>query len=983
MKEWKLDPHTSEDIIHSIADTAANYTPEWNFDLENPDIGSALAYVYADMMEDTIRQLGRVGYKNQLAFFNSLGAGLRDAAVSRGYAVLGLVQDAPDGTEVDAYTGMTADLTEEEGGAARFETREDLYVTPAYPTCLYLTDGRKDSIYQLSDNLQEQSDSITLFRRKGENLQKHEFYLAHDEVLRIQGESDIEIGLYTQKGRLLEEKILKRLADPKAAVFSYWTGEEWQEFSEVSVLSGRLMLHKTGSLAAAGRMQAGESETYVVRCRVKDIDEVGKVSVEEIMLKGKGAKLLPQYIYGASIECSQSEFFPFGERMNLYEEVYFGSEEVLTKRGAQVSLSFQMDFVQIPLENPMEEQPFEWKWVMKRSEFRPDPEYDITIEEVIWEYFNGTGWSRLFPEKEYGDIFSARFGVLNQQKTLTFICPEDIAPILVNACETCYIRARILKMNNLYKLKGKYITPVISNPLFSYHYKEMGRHPQMVGTENNLERRLFGRNRLKNANRAICILEGLSEEEKSMYLGFERPPAGSPIRMLWVMEDTLTGERGSISWEYENQRGFQEMNLADLTNQLSRTGSVTFAGRSDFRKTSHFGQEMYWIRLRDESGFYSDHNVHTLYPVLKKLWMNVVEIRHMEREETELFTLDYYEEDCSFSLLRGNIDEISVEVLEDSEEEAHWVVWEEVPALETQLGGKRVYEVDRINGVLRFGNGSHGRVPPFGKPEGIRAHYKCGGGSKGNVQEGQVNKLNQTVGFVSSVYNPIALWGGLDVESATEALKRCGAKLRHWDRAVTARDYEELAVEAARILQKVRCFGGRNDKGEKESGAVTLVVYPKNYQGDKNIFYAVQEDIFNYLGSRMDQGILNRGQFYIVEPKLVEIQVRAEITVGSFQDIFKVRRKVQERVQLFLDPVKGHFDGNGWNIGQLPNAMQLQNILKEIPEIVWISKVYLMTFINGPKGKQEVELTDISKHPYVLPTSGNVEVVVTVQPAVS
>ena len=979
MKEWKSGPNTEAEIIRHIAAVAANYTPEWNFSLENPDIGSALAYLYADMTQDTVRQLERRGLKNRLAFFNSLGAELRSASSSRGYAVFRLVQDAPCGTEVDAHTGMTAEVPEPDGGTVRFETVEDLYVTPAQPVCMYLTDGSKDGIYRLSEDLSGQDGPIVLFREKGENLQRHELYLAHDEILGIQGEADVEVSLYSRKGQLISEQYLEALTDPEIACFSYWTGEIWQEFSKVSVLQGSLLLQKGTSLPAFGRMQLGGTDTYVMRCQVKKIAGTGQVSAEEILLGSRGNDLSPQYIYGAGLECSQKEFFPFGERMNLYEEVYFGSEEALTKRGASVSLSFGLDFAEVPMETAAENVPFEWKWVMNRSEFRPDPEYDITVEEVIWEYYNGTGWSRLFPGNEYRDIFCAGPGVSNRRRTITFVCPKDMTPILVNSCETCYIRARILKINNLYKIKGKYIAPVIGRPMFAYCYGEVRKPPRMLRIENNMEQRTFSGEEFRETNQAIRLFTGLPEKEKSLYLGFHLPPVGSPVRMLWVMEDILAGQRGSISWEYEGSRGFREMNVADLTDQLARSGPVTFVGQGDFCRNSHFGRDMYWIRLRDESGFYSDHNDKLAYPVLRNLWMNAVEIRHMEREETEYFTLGYYEENCSLKLMRGNIDEVSVEVLEGSDEETHWVVWEEVPDLELQLGSSRVCQVDRNEGILHFGNGFHGRVPPFGRSEGIRIHYRCGGGIRGNVGPGKINKLSRTVGFVSSVSNPMALWGGLDAETTEEAIKRCSARLRHSDRAVTARDYEELAVEASRVLQKVRCFGGKNAEGEKEAGAVTLVIYPENRQGDQNLFYAVQEDLRKYLAPRMDQGLLKRGQFYITEPKLVEIQVRVEVTVDSFQDIFPVRRRVKERIRAFLDPVNGHFDGKGFGIGQFPDALQLQNVLKEIPEIVWISKIYFMTFVNGPKGRQEVEPESIRSHPYVLPDCGEVEVIVTVK----
>lgn len=978
-REWKWSPNIEEDIMQHIAAVAANYTLEWNFSLNHPDIGSAMAYIYADMTEDTLRQLEQLEYKNRVAFFNSLGAELHSASASKGYAVLSLVQNAPSGTEVDAHTGLTADTPEAEGGITRFETVEDLYVTPAQPVCLYLTDGYKDGIYELSDDLQNQNSSIALFGKKGENLQKHEVYLAHDEIFDIRGEAEIEIGLYAREGQLLSEGLLQALTDLENVCFSYWTGEGWQEFSEVSILQGIIYLRKEDFLPAFGRMRLGEKETYVIRCQVKDIVRTGDISAEEILLGGRGSKLPPQYIYGAGMECSLKEFFPFGERLNMYEEVYFGSEEALTKRGALISLKFNLDYVQVPLETAVEDTPIEWKWIMKRSEFRPDPEYDITIGEVIWEYYNGTGWSRLFPGSEYSDIFNAGVGAANRQKTLTFVCPQDMSPILVNSCETCYIRARILKINNLYKIKGKYIVPVMGNPLFFYDYRKVQKPPRTLCIENNGEQSTFYSGEFPKAGQAIRLFAGLPEKEKCMYLGFRLPPVGSPVRMLWVMENILTGQRGAIRWEYENSRGFREMNIEDLTDHLSHSGPVTFVGYEDFQKASHFGRELYWMRLRDEGGFYSDDNEQTIHPVLQKLWMNAVEIRHMEREVTERFTLDCYKEDCSLKLMYGNIDEILVEVSEGSEEEAHWCVWEEVPDLELQPGGSRACQVDRSVGILKFGNGSHGRVPPFGIFEGIRVHYKCGGGSRGNVESGKVNKLNRTVGFVSKVTNPMPLWGGLDAETPEESIVRCSAKLRHGDRAVTVRDYEELAMEAFRDLQKVRCFGGINGKGEKEAGAVTLVIYPRNKQGDNNLFHAVREDIRKYLAPRMDQSILERNKFYIIEPELVEVCVRAEVTVEDFQDIFMVRRKGQENIRAFLDPVNGHFGGAGWDIGQFPEAMQLQHILKEIPGIAWISPIYMMTFIKGPKGREEVEPETIRRHPFVLPYCGKAEVIVTVK----
>lgn len=971
MKDWKLDSGTKEDIIRHMKEIAANYTPEWNFNPDEPDIGSALAFVYADMMEGTIEQFNRIGYKNQLAFFNELGAELGRAVPARGYAVFDLSEDAPEGTEVDAGMGMTADLPDGEVERVQFETETDIYVTPARPSCLYLTDGRKDAIYQITQNLQSQTEPLVLFREKGENLQNHELYLAHDEVFEIFGEACLELSLYVRSGQFLEKRFLENLTDPDNAEFSYWDGQNWETFAEVSLLQEKILLRKRSTQPPFVKMELEQRETYVIRCKILDVKKAEGISVEEIRVHSHADRIKPQTIYGAAVECSQQEYFPFGQRLMPFEEVYFGSKEVLGKRGARITLSFHLDFVPIPLETNPEEETIEWKWIMKRSDFRPNPDFDISIEEVIWEYFNGNGWSRLFLGKEYSDVFGIRDGTLSRQKTISFLCPVDMAPILVNSHETCYIRARILKINNLFKTKGQYIVPVLGNTAFSYSYEEPYRQPECICLKNNLEQNVFsGQNHL---------FTGTEEEEKTLYMGFEKPPKGAPVRMLLIMENLSSMKGGSISWEYFSSKGWKEMNLADETHSLSRTGLVTFVGAEDFCRTLRFGRELYWIRLRDEGEFYGKNGEEEQYPVLKALRMNAVKIRHMEREETEFFTLEYSQEDYSFSLMHGNIDQITVEIKEGDGEEKCWRPWQEIADLKAAPAGNRVFQADRAAGMVSFGNGSYGKIPPFGREEGIRVHYKCGGGNLANVGPGQVSRLNQTVGFVTGVGNPEGLYGGLDAETPKEALQRFSAKLRHWDRAVTARDYEELALEAARVLKKVRCFGGRNEQGEKEAGAVTLVVLPEQDQMSQSQITSVQETIYQYLSSRIDPGIIERKQFYVIGPKLVEVKVMAEVVVGSFQDIFLVRRNVQKRIEMFLDPMKGHFDGSGWEIGQFPNAMQIQNAIKEVSEVIQIRKVYLVTFINGQKGRQEVNPDVICRHPYILPISGIHEILVNVQ----
>ena len=66
-------------------------------------------------------------------------------------------------------------------------------------------------------------------------------------------------------------------------------------------------------------------------------------------------------------------------------------------------MSFLMDFTKIPL-NLTDKMEIDWRLIMPRSAVRVDPEYDISITKVLWEYFNGTGWVRLFDDNRYDEV---------------------------------------------------------------------------------------------------------------------------------------------------------------------------------------------------------------------------------------------------------------------------------------------------------------------------------------------------------------------------------------------------------------------------------------------------------------------------------------------------------------------------------------------------------------------------------------------------
>lgn len=84
-----------------------------------------------------------------------------------------------------------------------------------------------------------------------------------------------------------------------------------------------------------------------------------------------------------------------------------------------------------------------------------------------------------------------------------------------------------------------------------------------------------------------------------------------------------------------------------------------------------------------------------------------------------------------------------------------------------------------------------------------------------------------------------------------------------------------------------------------------------------------------------------------------------------------------EKLESFINPLTGNFDGKGWAIGTLPNGVQLKNAISDVQGILYIKNIYVSAFCNENAAMTEVDLEKIKKSKYVLPISGEHDVVIT------
>ena len=997
----EIDRRGREELLAAIAQRAAAYTPEWRFDRDDPDLGTALALIYAELFGQTLKRFNRVPEKNMAAFFDRMNARLLPALPAEGFVRFGLAGPVEEGEAVRAGTPLLADADNETGSTV-FETADDVFVTPAQVEQVFTVCGGADAIVRSYDARTGGEEPFYLFDLKGENLQRHTLSLTREDVLELSAGARLEVEFTPGHQRELPREVGELLTDPHRAVWEYSYGDSWQPFSSCTLAGNRVVLELgERKLPVTPSTLEGLEDRRWLRLRL--LEKAPPFTLRLLRLSAQNQGLLPDLVHASGTDQNIHEFRPFGEQPGLFAEAYFGCGEALVKRGAEIEMSFNLDFEAIPVEQGAAEPAINWKLIMKKRDFRPEEEFDIAVQEVIWEYFNGDGWARLFPDGRESGCFFASKGALGQRRTIRFRCPEDIRPVLVNAGTGYFIRARVLKVSNLYKLKGNYIVPRMEGLRFSYRYEDRGRVPSRVLLENNRETRTLDGTFFRGGDGVFTPFTFLEEDRAALCFGFSTPPAGGPVKLLFLLSEALREKPGRLRWEYRTSHGWESLNVVDETENLRQTGILTIMGGAAFQKVRLWGEELYWIRAVDEEGRYFGREDPVQLPRVAGLYMNATRVRNVDTQPPERFFIEPEQKYLTCRLLQGRVTKAEVWVnemetllpaqlqeLERGEgfrpvrdsagilQEA-WVLWEEREDFALSGPTDRHYTLDRNEGVIRFSDGVSGRIPPHGRQETIEVRYVTGGGLVGNVAAGAINRSSRALGFVSLVENPRPTAGGCDQETFAQAVERGGAALRHGDRAVTARDFEALALEATRNIVRAKCFPNRDDQGTPRPGWVTLVVLLRDYQAGGELLPTVRTQILDYILRRCGGNLAALNHFHVVGPQFLELCVKVELTVGDFNQVFAVREEVSRRLEAFLDPLTGNFDGKGWAVGRIPNDTQLRNCLSGVRGVKFLRQVTSAVFRETGFGRTEIHLEDMKDRVYALPRSGKHNILITVE----
>ncbi|MFZ2162580.1 MAG: putative baseplate assembly protein [Sideroxyarcus sp.] len=955
-----------QEIVQSLLQRLPGYTPEWT--LAPGTKGYALIDVLARYQ--SLLDIGARGLpeRNLLALLDTLALPLLPAQAARAPLVFQLNPDCAVDVTLAADSQLAAQLpppppsplagaTAGNQEPVLFFTEQTITIARAKLTTLYSVDPGSDSY---ADHTASLTDGFTAFGDMART--EHAIYLGHDRLFKLGGYSIT----------LLLQCVMEAASQkPLDIHWQYLSEAGWitlQKAEEDDTTRGLTQDGQIGLRLNCGPDAKKETfngrTTYWVRGTLNTPVIRGEnmrhnpltINDLRVRVKFKKDNLLPEAAFadGMSLDVSK-DFYPFGQQPATFNTFYIASEEVFQRGGARVHIDVTLSI----------------KGEQKNA------------LELQWDYYGNSGWQKLGIEPEAGGANSYNFNSAKDTKVrISFNCPADWLEGQVNGKKNRWLRIRIANGNygepthytGTTVVASSMVAPVVSKLTLSYTYITDPDVLDHCLTHNDF---LF-EDHTEDArwpDRSFDPFWPVSDDQPALHFCFDqRLPSG--LVSLYVQvpgaEEQVPGSASAFTWEYLSLNGWIQLGVRDETNGLRQSGVVQFIGPPDAVAAPGLGGNSWRIRARLKDGVALAD-----FPV-SGLWLNSVWASHRVRIEQEMLGIadgtprqalrfvyspvlagenieirEWAGSGEGWQLVARQVPEADLRYERDplsNKITVAWVRWRERPHLYDAQEGDRVFVLERATGLIRFGNGTQGMIPPAGSR--VVANYLSGGGLIGNVQRDTITQLRSAVPFVANVSNPVAAAGGADGELLAALGKRGPQHLRHRDRAITAADIEWIARDASPEVARARCLAITGPAGHAQRGWITVIVVPLSGESRPWPSAELQRRVAEYLRARVPATVVRRLQ--VVEPNYIALNVSAEIVPVDPNAASMVEARLRENLNRFLHPLTGGPAGNGWGFGEAAHLSNIAAVIEDTDGVDYARDIRL--FVDGGERGQSIEV---------------------------
>lgn len=303
-----------------------------------------------------------------------------------------------------------------------------------------------------------------------------------------------------------------------------------------------------------------------------------------------------------------------------------------------------------------------------------------------------------------------------------------------------------------------------------------------------------------------------------------------------------------------------------------------------------------------------------------------------------------------------------------------WYLWERRADLDASQRKDRHYTLDPTTGQITFGNGERGQVLP---PKALlMATYRTTLAERGNAPASTVTRLasvplNRNLPAVLPMAsNPMPGKGGIAAETLAEATGRAVETLWAHERlqalgdqhacetldqipaaevraivpptrAVNVFDIERLAREVPGTqVRRVRAWPNYHPGYPclKVAGVVTVIIAPELPAKRPQPSDGLRGAVHCYLDRRR----IVTTRIEVVGPRYLRVIVHARVQSHPGTDRERLRAAVVKALDMFLDPLDGGPDGQGWPFGRDVYRAEILQVLGRVPGVDFVTNLTLV-----------------------------------------
>jgi hypothetical protein len=233
--------------------------------------------------------------------------------------------------------------------------------------------------------------------------------------------------------------------------------------------------------------------------------------------------------------------------------------------------------------------------------------------------------------------------------------------------------------------------------------------------------------------------------------------------------------------------------------------------------------------------------------------------------------------------------------------------WNQSDTLEVHNHKETVYKVDQSRGIITFGDGVYGKIPPLNSV--IDYTYTTSRGEVENITHYiKYKNKDESNNMKIEIENVFSAQSGKNPQTIKEAFLEFQKDLQIPFQAVTAKDYEYLAIHTPNIrVARALAIPPKNSEN-----SIDVVVVPFSLQ-DKPI---PTENFLKTVCMYLNKHRLITTKVNAIAPQYVSISITVEIKLKTSVLENEAKESIQNTLSNFFHPLRGWKDKKGWPFGQ-------------------------------------------------------------------